>query len=406
MKKLLLLCLIFGTSIVVWSQDLAPDIFRPEVYKNVKECLVKEYLILPEYALDTSYMKRKQFYEFNKDGYVKEVTEFGGNDSYKGYYRYTYSDSLDQRIFYSNHNIITERLTTKYLNEFGDTDVTLYSWGGNLRFRTISSTDSTTHQTLFKYYNEAGYPLYTDLKTKFPDGRIEKVVTNDYDGYPVSFNYFNYNENNRLDSERKIDYLDTLQTVIEYNYDTEDRLLKKSTIDFILNKAKIDTYTYDNFGRVRLHKIYDKSNAYGGVETLVSKREFFYEYYMPVDEKLYKVDQAKVDTDQKIAKRNKKESIAISKMEKKDFKRRAKITRKELNELKKKRDKEQKKIRKENERIRKDEEALARKKRKEEKARLKKQKRLEEEQKAKIEKQKKEEAEETESLPTPNVPKE
>ena len=115
--------------------------------------------------------------------------------------------TLDVRTFYSTHNVITERFTTEYLNEIGDKEETLYSWGGKLLRRTISTTIPGKHETKYEYYNDAGYPLYSDVKVKFPDGRVELIVTNDYDGYPVYYDYFIYDDNKRLDSQRKVELL-------------------------------------------------------------------------------------------------------------------------------------------------------------------------------------------------------
>ncbi len=297
MKKIILVTLFSLLLALLNAQDLPAELF-----KNIDKCLVKTQRILPNYDLHRSYMTTKSFYDFYEDGRTKEITNYGGNDSYEGYYTYTYSDSLDERIYFSNHNIITQRLVTRKPNRF-DYDESLYSWGGKLVKRIITETDSVKHQTIKRYYNDAGYPLFHDVIKKFPDGRNEKITTNDYDGFPVYYTYFNYNQNLRLDSERKIDYADSLISIVEYDYDEDNRLLEKAEIDFSTNTSTIERNTYDMFGRLALTKVSKKTNKYGGEEIMIMKREFIYDNYQPIDQTIYKVDEARIDRDKKLNER-------------------------------------------------------------------------------------------------------
>lgn len=286
MKRFLLIFFVIVIS-RAYSQELPLELFD-----GVENCYVKTHRILPEYDLQRTYITTKSYYEFDTEGRVKEISKYGGNNSYQGYYTYTYSDTLDVRTFYSTHNVITERLTSEYLNEIGDKEETLYSWGGKLLRRTISTTIPGKHETKYEYYNDAGYPLYSDVKVKFPDGRVELIVTNDYDGYPVYYDYFIYDDNKRLDSQRKVDYLDSLVTVVEYDYNEIGKLIKKATIDFKTNSSVVENFVYDLMGRLTLETIYEKSQDFGGIEELVMKREIFYENYQEIDDDFHKGDES------------------------------------------------------------------------------------------------------------------
>lgn len=300
-----------------------------ELFKGAEKCFVKTHRILPEYDLKKTYITTKSYYDFDDQGRIKEINRYGGNDSYQGYYTYTYSDTLDVRSFYSTHNVITERFTTEYLNEYGDTEKTLYTWGGKLVTRVISTTIPDKNQTKFQYYNDAGYPLYDDIQTKFPDGRVEMITTNDYDGYPVYYDYFYYDDNKQLNSQRKIDYLDTLITVVEYDYDASNNLIKKATVDFKTNTSVVENYAYDILGRLTLETIYEKSQDYGGVEELVMKREIYYENYPEIKEDFHKGDDAWDNLQTILTGKDKKEAKALAKTKAKEDKKQAKLEKKE-----------------------------------------------------------------------------
>lgn len=331
MRRILLILLIFTIN-KAFSQELPLELF-----KDVEKCYVKTHRIIPAYDMKRTYMTTKNFYEFDDEGRIHEINQFGGNDSYLGYYTYSYSDTLDIRTFYSTHNVITERFTTEYLNEYGDTEETLYSWGGKLIRRVISNTDSKKQETKYEYYNDAGYPLYSDVKTKFPDGRIEKIITNDYDGYPVYYDYFNYNENNRLNSQRKVDYLDTLIAVVEYDYDENSNLIKKSSIDFKTNRSIVENFAYDLLGRLTLETIYEKSQDFGGIEELVMKREIYYENFPDIEDGYHKGDEARANLHAVLQEKAKQDEKKLTKLKAKEDKIKAREEKKEKARLEKER---------------------------------------------------------------------
>jgi hypothetical protein len=331
MKKIIMILLIFAFN-KVYSQEIPLELF-----KGAEKCYVKTHRIIPAYDLKRTYMTTKNFYEFDKEGRIKEINQFGGNDSYKGYYTYSYSDTLDVRTFYSTHNVITERFTTEYLNEYGDTEETLYSWGGKLLRRTISNTDPEQHKTKFEYYNDAGYPLYSDVKVKFPDGRIELIITNDYDGYPVYYDYFVYDDNKRLDSQRKIDYLDSLITVVEYDYDDNSNLIKKATIDFETNRSTIENFVYDIMERITLETVYEKSQYFGGIEELVMKREIYYENFPDLEDGYHKGDEARANLESTLHKKAIEDDKKLTKLKAKEDKKKEKAEKKEQERLDKER---------------------------------------------------------------------
>lgn len=323
MKRILLVLLVFVIG-KGFSQELPLELF-----KDVDKCYVKTHRILPEYDLKRTYITTQSFYDFDDQGRIEEITQYGGNDSYQGYYTYSYTDTLDVRSFYSTHNVITERFTTKHLNELGDKEETLYSWGGKLLRRVISTTDPEKNQTKFEYYNDAGYPLYSDTKVKFPDGRIEMIVTNDYDGFPVYYDYFVYDEEKRIDSQRKVDYLDSLLTVVEYDYNDNGDLIKKSEIDFRTNTSKVHNFAYDVMGRLTLETIYDKSESFGGTEELVMKREIFYENYAQIDDDSHKGDELRENLQAVLKEKADRDARKLKKLKAKSDREKAKIAKKE-----------------------------------------------------------------------------
>ncbi|MFA7056046.1 MAG: hypothetical protein WC155_00615 [Candidatus Cloacimonadales bacterium] len=327
MKRILILMLL------AFSLRLASQEIPLEHFKGIKKCYVKTHRILPAYDLKRTYVTTKNYYEFDDQNRIKEITNYNGNDAYHGYYTYSYSDTLDVRSFYSVHNCITERLVTKYLNEQGDIEKTLYSWGGKILNRTITTTNPKKHETLYQYYNDAGYPLYTDLKINFPDGRVEMIITDDYDGFPVYYDYFVYDENKRLDSQRKVNYLDSLVTVVEYDYDDKDNLIRKATIDFKTNKSIIENFSYDMMGRLDLETVYEKSQYFGGMEELIMKREIYYENYPIISAKFHKGDQARENLESKLSAKAKKENKKLAKLKAKQDRKQARIDKKEKRKL-------------------------------------------------------------------------
>ncbi|MBI9032817.1 hypothetical protein JEZ13_12570 [bacterium] len=331
MKRIMIIMLLLITGKVV-SQELPLELF-----KDIDKCFVKTHRIIPDYDLKRTYITTKTYYEFDDQGRIREIMRYGGNNAYQGYYSYSYSDTLDVRSFFSTHNVITERFTTKYLNDHGDTEETLYSWGGKLLSRVISSTDPEKHQTNYEYYNDAGYPLYSDVKVKFPDGRIEKIITYDYDGFPVYYDYFNYDENKRLDSQRKIDYRDTLVTVVEYDYSDNNSLIKKATIDFKKNRSLVENFVYDILGRLSLETVYEKSQDFGGIEELVMKREIYYENYEEIKDSSHKGDDARDVLEEKLALKAERDAKRLAKIKAKQDKEREKAEKKEQARLEKER---------------------------------------------------------------------
>ncbi len=331
MKKILVIVAILMLG-RLFSQEIPLELF-----KDIDKCYVKTHRIIPSYDLKRTYITTKNYYDFDNEGRIKEITQYGGNDSYRGYYTYTYSDTLDVRSFYSTHNVITERFTTKYLNEYGDTEETLYSWGGKLLKRTISNTDPKKHQTKYEYYNDAGYPLYSDVKIKYPDQRIEKIITYDYDGFPVYYDNYIYNENKRLNSQRKIDYLDSLITVVEYDYDNADNLIKKSTIDFKTNRSVVENFVYDVMGRLTLETIYEKSQDFGGIEELVMKREIYYENYPIITDKFHKGDEAWDNLQATLQEKAEENAKELAKIKAKADREKEKAEKKEASRLEKER---------------------------------------------------------------------
>lgn len=332
MKKNLMLILFTGLFTCIFSQEIPLDLF-----KNVQKCYVKTHRILPEYDLQKTYITSKKFYEFDNQGRIIEIQSYGGNDSYQGYYTYTYSDTLNVRTFYSTNNVITERFTTKYLNDFKDTEETLYSWGGKLLRRVISNTQADKFITKYEYYNDAGYPLYSDIKYTFPDGRIEKIVTNDYDGFPVYYDYYYYNDNKLIDSQRKVDYLDTLVTVVEYDYDNDDRLIKKSTINFKKRNSLVENFEYDILGRLTQETVFEKSEDYGGIEELIMKREIYYEGYDTIKEEFHRGDDSHKNLQAKLEEKARKDSKRLSKLKAKQDKQKEKEAKREKARLDKER---------------------------------------------------------------------
>lgn len=312
MKKYFLVILYSILLQVLLTQELPLELFT-----DVEHCYVKTHRILPEYDLQRTYITTKKYYEFYPDGRIKEIQSYSGNDSYQGYYTFSYSDTLDVRSFFSTHNVITERYTTEYLNDHGDTEETLYSWGGKLLRRTISTTDPNKNETKYEYYNDAGYPLYSDIKYKFPDGRIEKIITYDYDGFPVYYDYFYYDDNYRIDSQRKIDYQDTLITVVEYDYDNNDNLIKKATINFKNNRSIVENFTYDILNRLTLETIFEKSNDFGGIEELIMKREIYYEGYEYINDEFHRGDDARSNLQAKLSEKAEKDAKRLEKLKEK-----------------------------------------------------------------------------------------
>lgn len=312
------------------SQELPLDLFQ-----NVDKCYVKTHRIIPSYDLKRTYMISKSYYEFDEEGRIKEIQRYGGNNSYQGYYTYTYSDTLDVRSFYSTHNLITERFTTKYLNEYGDTEETLYSWGGNLYRRTISTTDPDKNQTKYEYYNDAGYPLYSDVKIKFPDNRIEKIITYDYDGFPVYYDYFLYDDDKDIESQRKINYQDSLITVVEYDYDENKNLIRKSTINFETNRSIIENFVYDILGRLTLETVYERSKDFGGYEELVMKREIYYENYETIHDSFHRRDDARDNLQAKLQEKAERDAKKLAKLKAKQDKEKEKAEKKEQERLEK-----------------------------------------------------------------------
>ncbi len=330
MKKIFLVTMFLILIKLLISQELPLELFT-----DVEECYVKTHRILPEYDLKRTYIVTKNFYKFDNEGRIEEIQSYGGNNSYQGYYTYSYSDSLDVRTFYSTHNVITERFTTKYLENHGDTEETLYAWGGRLLRRVISTTDPNTNISTYNYYNDAGYPLYTDVKYKYPDGRIEKIITNDYDGFPVYFDYFYYDDNNNIESQRKVDYLDTLITVVEYDYDDNNNLIKKATIDFKTNKSIVENFEYDILNRLTLETVFEKSDDFGGVEELVLKREIYYEGYEEIDDEFYRGDDAKDKLQAQLAEKAERDAKRLAKLKAKQDREREKAEKKERKKLEK-----------------------------------------------------------------------
>lgn len=325
MKRILLFVLLLSFfGIKLYSQEIPLEHF-----KGVKQCYIKTHRILPAYDLKRTYVTTKSYYEFDDQSRITEITNYSGNDSYQGYYTYSYSDTLDVRSFYSTHNAITERLVTKYLNEHGDFEETFYSWGGKLLSKVITKTNPQKHETLYQYYNDAGYPLYTDLQVKFPDGRVEMIVTDDYDGFPVYYDYFTYDDNKRLNSQRKVDYLDSLITVVEYDYDDSDNLIRKATINFKTNKSIIENFQYDMLGRLDLETVYEKSKDFGGREELIMKREIYYENYPKISDKLHKGDDARANLEARLAAKVKRDDKKLIKIKKKQDREEARLERKE-----------------------------------------------------------------------------
>lgn len=323
MRRFLLILFLIMIS-RAFSQELPLELFR-----GVDKCYVKTHRIIPSYDLKRTYITTKNFYEFDEQSRITEITKYGGNNSYQGYYTYTYSDTLDVRTFYSTHNVITERFTTKYLNSLQDKEETLFSWGGKLLRRTISKSIPEKHQTTFEYYNDAGYPLYSDVETKFPDGRTELIVTNDYDGYPVYYDYFIYNDDKRLDSQRKVDYLDTLVTVVEYDYDENSNLIRKSTIDFKTNRSVVQNFVYDILERLTLETIYEKSKDFGGREELVMKREIYYENYDEITDDFHQGDESWENLQSSLRIKEKREARELTKLKAKADKEKARVEKKE-----------------------------------------------------------------------------
>lgn len=325
MKRVLVFILLLSFSNVkLFSQEIPLEYF-----KGVKECYIKTHRIIPAYDLKRTYVTTKSYYEFDNQSRINEITNYNGNDSYQGYYTYSYSDTLDTRSFYSTHNAITERLVTKHLNEYGDFEKTLYSWGGKLLSKIITKTNPQKNETLYQYYSDAGYPLYTELQVKFPDDRVEMIVTDDYDGFPVYYDYFSYDENKRLDSQRKIDYLDSLITIVEYDYDDSDNLIRKATINFQTNKSIIENFQYDLLGRLSLETVYEKSQDFGGREELIMKREIYYDNYPKVSDNFHKGDDARQNLEARLATKAKKENKRLTKIKKKQDREEARLERKE-----------------------------------------------------------------------------
>jgi hypothetical protein len=330
MRKIFLVTLILFSLQVIIAQELPLELF-----KGVERCYVKTHRILPEYDLQRTYITTKKFYEFDDEGRIKEIQSYGGNNSYQGYYTFSYSDTLDVRSFYSTHNVITERYTTEHLNDLGDTEETLYSWGGKLLRRIISSTNAAKTQTKYEYYNDAGYPLYSDVKHKFPDGRIEKIISYDYDGFPVYYDYFVYDENKRIDSQRKVDYLDSLITVVEYDYDENDNLIKKASINFKTNRSIVENFAYDILNRLTLETIYEKSEDFGGIEELIMKREIYYEGYEYIHDDFYRGDDAKRNLQAKLQEKAERDAKRLAKLKEKQDREREKSEKKERERLEK-----------------------------------------------------------------------
>lgn len=323
MKRIFIILFIFTIGKIV-SQEIPLELFN-----GVDKCFVKTHRILPAYDLKRTYITTKSYYDFNDEGKIKKITQYGGNDSYQGYYTYLYTDTLDVRTFFSTHNVITERFTTKHLNEYGDTEETLYSWGGKLLRRKISTTIPEKNETKFEYYNDAGYPLYSDNVVKFPDGRIELIITNDYDGYPVYYDYYLYNDSKRLTSQRKVDYLDSLIAVVEYDYDDKDNLIKKASIDFKTNRSVVENFTYDLMDRLTLETVYEKSQDFGGIEELVLKREIYYENYEIIDDDFYQGDDAWDNLQATLKDKAQRDEIKLQKIKAKSDREKKKAEKKE-----------------------------------------------------------------------------
>jgi len=327
MKRILWLLFILSIG-RMFSQELP----LPFSY-GVDKCYIKTHRVIPDYDLNRTYVTTKNFYEFDEENRIKEIKEFGGNNSYHGYYEYSYSDTLDTITYYSTHNVITLRTTIRHLNEYGDKEETLYSWGGKLIKRKISTSIPEKHQTKTEYYNDAGYPIYSEFVTKFPDGRIEKIITNDYDGFPISYDYFIYDDSKRLTSQRKVDYLDTLLTVVEYDYDENNNLIKKATIDFKTNKSIVNNYSYDILGRLSLEAVYEKSNEFGGIEELVMKREIYYDNYEEVKGDYQQGDEAREVLQAKLKKKAERDAKKLAKIKKKRDKENQKIEKAEKKKM-------------------------------------------------------------------------